>query len=83
MSVGFGSVAFNVVLPDPGIAGATTTDPTLRLLAANVQVEQTRLSNLAVNPVPWDLHNAMNWAINEWSNFCSFVGAAADTWFCD
>ena len=69
ISIGYGSVAFNIQLPDPGYAGSLTTDPALRRLAGLVETEQTNLTNLAIYPVPWDLHNAMQWAIDEWSTF--------------
>ncbi len=83
IAIGYGSVSFNAGLMDPGVAGAVTTDPALRLLAQWVEEEQLVLSNMALYPVPWDLYNAMQWAIDEWSTFCSFVGAWPDTWFCD
>jgi RHS repeat-associated protein len=81
VSIGYGSVAFNIQLPDPGYAGSLTTDPALRRLAGLVETEQTNLTNLAIYPVPWDLHNAMQWAIDEWSTFCSFVGGRPG-WMC-
>jgi hypothetical protein len=81
MAVGYGSVAFNIMIPDPGFLGALTTDPALRRLAGLVQMEQTKLTNLAVYPVPWDLYNAMQHAIDEWSTFCSFAGSWPG-WYC-